>query len=534
MVKRFDQTGILAPVNLSTGGAQALQQEAQDLRGLSSSFARFEQQRRAKKADEAFQAGRVAHAKGETEKKEETFFGGIEAKAFNRGLQAGYEADISNDNRAKLAEIERENGTDSQAYSDAVTAHRAALQKNVDPAILPDVMERFDTYSTAGMIRVQDAQAQKDRLQNAQSVQDQIKTLGSESANAARSGDVNGSGQKLLELFNAVDGAVESGLMTPKEAANTKRKHEMQATQENLIGMVRGLTETDPIKAIEVAESLRSKTIKGFSADEQSDLVTAVISDINQSLSLKSKREAQEDEDADTQQEQNSQALFNGIITGAATPNDVISASQRGDIDEGQARTLINIMNTQGTGVDDFQLINDIESRIDAGESVSRVISDNVGTRLTQATAGTLLDASRESIADGSPLQTEKYKSALSFLEGSVAVRGPLGALDTESERRLAKMRREVRSRVLQGEDPFEVVDQIIPKDEFNRAPSPMFGEKGDLNSSLTQLNDQYRAGAIDDDTYNFQFELIERLKGMKQNLDNFNQANKDQQNVVR
>lgn len=294
MVKRFEQTGVLSPVDLRTGGVQALQQEARSLSGLSQSFARFEDQRRQKKADEAFQAGRQAHAKGETEKKEETFFGGIEAKAFNRGLRAGYEADLSNDNREELARIERENGTDSQAYSDAVTAHRAALQQNVDPAILPDVLERFDTYSTAGLIRVQDAQAKADNARNMESVEAQIESLGNESAVFARNGDPESSAQRLLEASQAVENAVTAGFMSKQEGEAKFRELNREATEQSIRNEFDGIIDSQGFDAAFDELDKRSKKVpRGWTPDEWDAFIADEQADINRALSRQLKQTTQ-------------------------------------------------------------------------------------------------------------------------------------------------------------------------------------------------------------------------------------------------
>lgn len=294
MVKRFEQTGVLTPVDVRTGGVQALQQEARSLSGLSQSFARFEEQRRQKKADEAFQAGRVAHAKGETDKKEETFFGGIEAKSFNRGLRAGYEADLSNDNREELARIERENGTDSAAYSEAVTAQRVALQQNVDPAVLPDVMERFDTYSTAGLIRVQDAQARADNARNQDSVNAQIESLGNEAAVFARNGDPESSAQRLLEASQAVENAVTAGFMSQKDGDDAFRELNREATEQSIRNEFDGIIESQGFDAAFDELDKRSKKVPGgWTPDEWDAFIADEQADINRALSRQLKQTKQ-------------------------------------------------------------------------------------------------------------------------------------------------------------------------------------------------------------------------------------------------
>ena len=150
--QRFDQQVQLQFGSARTGAAEGLM-------NLSRKFEGFRQQafqdRQEKVVQEQTQAGLEAYQKGEkpTFMDEDRLIGGVSAKAYNKGLRAAYLASLSNDVREDLANFEREHGSDSIAYQNAVSAHRAALEKEVDPSVLPDVLARFDDAASRGLDR---------------------------------------------------------------------------------------------------------------------------------------------------------------------------------------------------------------------------------------------------------------------------------------------------------------------------------------------------------------------------------------------
>ena len=488
---RFEQKVNLQTQNLSSGAAGGLMALGDTFQQIAAANIEKRTQR---VIEDQTQAGQQAFKRGEkpTFMDEDRLIGGVSAKAYNNGLRAAYSASISNDVRESLAQIELDNPNDVGAFKSKVDAHRAALVKEVDPAVLPDVLARFDQHTTNGAIRVRSAGELVARNNASATILGNIDSLANESAAFARSGDLKASGQTMQEAFKVIDDGVVSGVVEAHKAAGMKRTIELRATQENIIGLTRGFInngETD--KALAALEAIRDKPVKGFTIDEQNNLMSEALSDITLTLNLKDKREGISDQEASEKQEAASQDMYVRLVGGDLNGQDVVEAMRNNVIDQAQGNKLISTLNTQGSGVDDIGLINNIQRMIDNNESpqeISRLISANVGGRLTQATAGDLMSAQSSSVADGSPLKSESYKSAINYMEEMIAPKGFMGRFDIESGKRFALLNREARERVLAGEEPWAVIDSLIPKDALLKTGMNLEGKYNGADSQAAMM----------------------------------------------
>ena len=508
-MERFNQKVNLQTQNLSGGTAEGLM-------SLSGKFQQIANNRLAKREniiiEEQTLAGQLAHKKGDKPefKKQNRIIGGVAGNAYNNGLKAAYTASMSNDIRADLAEIESKHSADSAGYKAKVEALRTSLTNEVDPLALPNILAAFDTYSTNGAIRVQGASENNIREQTTSAVLSNIDSLANEAAVFARNGDLRSSGQSILSAFQAIDAGVDSRMIEAHKASGLKRTIELRSTQENIIGLTRGFINSGHSdKAISVLESVRDKPLKGVTLDEQSNLMTSLIADVNQTLNLKNKKEAIEDVDASDAQEAKSQSMYVGIINGQINGQDIVRAMQTNSIDQSQGATLLKLSNTQGAGVDDIALINDIQRMIDNNESpleINRLIASNTGGRLTQSTAGSLMTAQSDNLTAGSPLKEESYKSAVNFMEQMIAPKGFLGRFDIDSGKRFAILNREARERVLAGENPWTVIDSLIPKDKLMKSGMDLEGKYNGANNQaamITALDGVALSEQLDADEYN-------------------------------
>jgi hypothetical protein len=290
MAERFNQRGVIRQSNLSTGVSSGLM-------ALTQRFNQFSQQasqeRRQRVQEESFKAGQSSLEEGERpEFKEERFFGGVSAKAFNKGLMSTYLADVSNSNREELAAIERENGDDSIAYQEAVAAQRAALEKEVDPAALPDVLGQFDKYASNGTIRVQDREFTKRRRAGIESAVANAESLSNEAAAMNRNGDQEGAALRLQELQGHLAGAVDAELLTTEQAATAFREAERESAEQGKRKFYDDLVESDGFDAaFDKLEEDSKRIPKGWKPDEWDSYIADQQSDLNRKLS-RTQREA--------------------------------------------------------------------------------------------------------------------------------------------------------------------------------------------------------------------------------------------------
>lgn len=284
MVQRFDQTEQLQIGSTSTGasgGLMALSQRFDQLRQQAMQIAETEVvQTATREGMEAFKPGEKPEFKDE-----EVFFGRTGAKAFNQGLRTQYLASLSNDIRKDLAAIQTENPNDVQAFTEQASAVRAALQQEVDPSVLPQVLSQFDQYATNSQITVAKNQFETKRQESISQTNEAINNIGADAARLARSGDMVAAQQSLQEVRTHLDNAVEAGFMTQAESNDSFKSLQREAIEQENKGKFDTLAETEGFEAaFEKLDEISSKVPKGWTPDQWDKYIVDQQSTLNRKL----------------------------------------------------------------------------------------------------------------------------------------------------------------------------------------------------------------------------------------------------------
>lgn len=545
MAKRFIETVPIVSQNLSTGAAQGLLSLADRLESFKQSTkavqtqigTRLGQEEAAqtpietKKVDG--QEITVAPKPRKPTLKDILLFNGTQTRSFNRTIQAGYLASLSNDNREAVANIMAANPDNVLTFNEAMSGYSKGVLQGVEPALRPSVAQQLDNLTTDARIRVQ-AASQARLADEANAARAEVlTTLKDTGIRAARDNNQVAAAEANVEFSTFVQTMVDDGSITQRAANVMIEDNVKSMAAENLLSTVRREAQTDGgiARAAEALLTFRDAPLRGFTTEEQDALYVTMVSSLNDVLNLKNKMETDEESSINTAQQLNSSNLYRGVLDGSIESNDITLALANKEVTQQQASTLINILNSRGAGVDDFSLINQITESIRNNENsnvIRQAIADNTGDRLTAASSNELTSLLNTSLDVESPLKTNRTKRAESFIVQSMRVTGPFGALDSEAEKRLANAKREFSTAVLAGEDPWIVADTLVDKDAFTRAPNPMFGSKQDLKGSLDALNAAFDAGTIAEGDYNFQFNQLQKLIELKTTLDGFETERKD------
>jgi hypothetical protein len=536
MAERFAETINIRPVSTGTGAAEGLLSISDELQ----SFKRDMQERNRQEAIARGKATAQATSLGRDEQgitkapelEKPAFIGSIEIAAHNKALRASYLASLDSDIRNNVSRIKAENPDNLTRFNDQVAGFAKGVISSADGEVRNLVANTLNqrVASARASVQAADIKRQNDALS------EDLKQYESETIDsmlvAARGGDVQGSEREFAALSVSLDDQVNAGFITPAEAREKKRSASVRKTHESIIGATRELAENgqfdDLLNGISRA---RKQAPKGMSVQEHDDLLKAMMAEVNISLSIKDKLEADEEKVVKESQDLNYSKSFVGITNGQITTGDIISDLESGKIDSSQFRSLLNVLNTRGQGIDDHSLIREITADIDEGVPASQIklsIISASGVRLTEKTANDLLQDLNDSLDSESILKTSEVKRARDFLKPNIRVTGVLGALDPEAERRLARSQRDFDERVKAGEDPWRVADELVGKEDFRRARTPTHGTKDDLKSALENLKAARIGGQIDDDEYNDQFQLIQQLQATKQTIDSFDAARKE------
>lgn len=542
---RFEETVNIQPVRAVTqqpGLASVSLSLADRLEGFKSMTLGIAEQRASKRGQETAAAVKLEKEQGVTkapEFQEERFIGRIESIAHNKALRAGYIASLDSDIKTNIARIQNENPDDIIAFNESIEGFRKGVLQSADPTVRQSVGIAMDERISNSRLKVQDATIAKQREDAKQTLLINEKDIFDDAVLAARNGDLRQSALSLTDYFTNIDAQVEAGFITASAGEEKKRTVELESANQNLIGQIRTKTDQGDFQGVlKDLERLRSKVTAGRSVEEHENLLKGLTAEVTESLNIRNKIESLEDEEIKVEQINNFTTRFKGIVepgSGLSTSvADITRDLANGNLTETQATQLTNTLNNRGQGVDNFSLINTINSLIRSNEdpdTIKNAIINNAGTQLTEKTALTLMSNVDEMVSGESVLFTNKAKRAKDFIRKKFGLTGPLAQLDFDKSKRLADAERRFDERVLDDEDPFTVADQLIGKEEFNIAPDPRFGTKDDLPAALDNLNQQFDAENIDDDTYNFEVEKINRLKELKENIKLFDQAKKEAEN---
>jgi hypothetical protein len=181
---------------------------------------------------------------------------------------------------------------------------------------------------------------------------------------------------------------------------------------------------------------------------------------------------------------------------------------------------LTGILNSRGQGVDNYSVIREAQTLINTDpDAALTYIVENTNTNISGATSQQLYGNALSAKDSESPINTSRSKRFRSFLENSVVEKGPLGAIDFESQERLAQLELVYNERVLAGDDPAVVASELIDVNELITNPIE------DPKAEKEELNKQLRDGIILDSEYNDKFNKITSYERRKSNVDAFQRA---------
>lgn len=541
---RFNETVGIQNQNLSTGAAQGISSLADRLEGFKNTVGNIQtrigtEQGQAQAAEAPIETIMVegqevakAPDKRKTGIKDILLFNGSETQSYNQTLRAGYLASLSNDNREAVTNIANENPDNIPAFNEAMEGYTSGVLSGVEPALRPTVAAQLDSMTTDARLKVQAAsQARSAAEANAQ-VDSALGALADTGIRAVRDGNQVAAAEAGIQYAEFVQTMVGSGRITQPAADLMIENNLKTMAAENMVTAIRteAQTEGGVQRSAEALLTFKDRSITGFTVDEQDAIYETMVSELSDVLSLRNKAETDEAESVTAVQDATSADMFVGVIEGEITPSDITLAIANKDITQSQGSTLLNVLQTRGSGIDNYPLINLITEDIRNSEDPQRIrqtIEANAGNSLTAETSLELTSLLNQSLDSESVLNTSRTRRAESFIVQSMRVTGPFGALDSEAEKRLADAKRDFSEAVLSGEDPWVVADTLVDKDAFTRAPNPMFGSKEDLQGALNSLDAAFDAGSISDTDYDFQYNQLQDLIEMKTNLDNFENARK-------
>lgn len=467
------------------------------------------------------------------EYKKERFIGGIEIKAHNQALRDAYVAALKNDIEQNIAEIQARHPDDIMMFNEAATSFAYGIMNGVDPGVKNLIAAELDKYITAGRINVQAANIQKDNRLVIQDLETQANAFADNAVKYSRFGDIGLSLSNRFNFVKIVKERIKLGHITEFEGEKEIHDNEVEFRNALFIKKVREFTDIDEFeKAIGFIDEIRQRYPDGYNLKEGDALINTMLADVQQSLSMKDKEDVAADELEKKRVEEQTRIISEDIAFGNIySVEDLTRRLKKAKLPPPEFNAIMNQWQNRGAGLDDLMTIDsikiDIENLIqgrgiDPGLIRKEIISES-GRNITQKTASYLKTLLNEAVNKESMLYTNNVNRAREFLKNSIQ----LAPEDARFIQDTSYLRiRDFDERVLSGEDPWKIADELSIKDNWERTPAPAIGmnplPKDDFEGNLKKLDEAFDNGVIDDMTYDYQKKLVLKLRAIKEHMKTF------------
>ena len=288
---RFNETVQIQPMRAPSGAAQGAMSLADRLEAFKNVgyqaldiVAEHERGKSVKRGLKS--AGEVEFVKdgGVTQSpkfKEESEYGGLEARTHNKALRSAYLASLDNDNREAVAGIFQENESDIIGFNEAIKGYTKGVLQGVDPSIRAQV--KIDLERTASLTRInvqknekvkQEREAKIELSQNISSASDMALT-------SARNGEGELSAENIKKADLTIDAATEAGYITSVEATERKKDLRKGVFEQNFLRNVDNAAEEKIQKAMDLIDSVAIEVPDGFTPDEWKSTVIEAQQNVN-------------------------------------------------------------------------------------------------------------------------------------------------------------------------------------------------------------------------------------------------------------
>jgi len=480
--------------------------------------------KRAKQGQEAgMAAGIKAAEEGKPVEEKKGFLSGISIfdQAYNSALEKSYVASIDTDARENIARIAEESNGDITRFDEMSAQYLNGLSGGISEDYQNLIQLSVDPVVASARSQVQSQQIVRQRKETDERLVNNINTAVDSGVRLASLGDTEAAMMSLQSATESIKARVEAGVISP--AASETLIKNASVTIESAIGrgaLKNTFQERGAIAAVEFIQKVQDTPIKGFTVEQQGNLVDVFRQDLNQYMQLENIKEKESEERLTFNQSANASELFLGIMSGTVDSGEVAVAGRNGDINFTQLTQLTNTLNSRGQGIDDYSVIREAQTLINTDPNAALTfIVENTNTSISGSTSQQLYQNALSARDSESPINTSRAKRFRSFLENSIVEKGPLGALDFESQERLAQLELVYNERVLAGDDPAVVASELIDVNEL--ITNPIEDPKAEKEELLKQLRD----GIITDSEYNDKFNTITSYERRKRNADAFQRA---------
>ena len=457
------------------------------------------------------------------------------ADVYDSEVQKGFFASVSTDLQEGMADISvRSQNTDNPLASFNALSKGLLDGLQTSTQFSPQIKNQVDTLVSTYR---QDIIAKQVKQGVDFARADQQRNIEVTSQNAltfVSNGDVEAGEEAYLNVLNAYDSQVGS-TYSIGEAETLKRSFTVEyEIAQSRLGLKTIIDEKGQIAGTQFIEAIRDNNSLPWSLAEKEATVDILTNDLKEIRTLENIKQSELAEGLKTRQSNNASNYYIGIASGEVKFADLQLAASRNKISYTQLTTLGNIVKNQGQGVDDYELINQIrQAQYTNPQRALQLISDNTGTRLTGKTGSELYNTALGFQARGGELESAEAKRFSNHIKELILVSGPLGSFDIELQSNESKLQIVYAERVLSGESPAIVANELINAYKSMDIPKPQYA--GDTyEDSVKDESALFKAlqdGDIDDVTAN---QIDKELKDYFKNTENQRKFQNDYDSIMK
>jgi hypothetical protein len=499
VVKPFQETVNIQPQTISTGQSQLFQSLGDKLSDFSSRQSQALAEKQIAKASAAGSAAGQQLEQGQKpEFKEQTFIGGIAKKAYNNALRSSYVASVDRDLNLKLNELKTLHSNDLMRFNDAASGEIKGAVEGSDPLSRDMILQSANNFMDSARVEVQKNNIEKNMAEADEELSVSSEYATAEAEKYAFNGDDMSSAEALNRVVTLNDARVKSGKLSTTQAAllNDEAVHSTRVAK-NRGEFNRILNSPSGVMKAAKGLSLMAGTqLPGMDVEQHDELLSTLSSDLSQFITMQNRQEVADEATLKSRQAKTAANFAVDMSDGVLNQDQLNKAARNGDLSESQYSKLTSKLSSQGVGVTDISLQLDIQSSIVGGLDMTDAIVNNMGTHLTMADGGALLRMQGEYGNEESILNNNNTKRARNFLTESTKITGLMGRLTSDGSRRTAEAIRTFDQRVLDGEDPFAVADDLYDHDSLTKVRKKLARKNLDLDNvpaAIIQLTEEFK-----------------------------------------
>jgi hypothetical protein len=444
---------------------------------------------------EGTQAGLESAKTGQpVELKRATKFGG---QVYNQYFTRSYNASVLSDVKFNVAKIQTENFDNVADFDSKVQGYLEGVLQGVDPQLAPEIQLQANDLIGKTRVNVLGKQQEKN-LKEADEINATVATNFIDmSLKHLKDGDELQATETFNSYLSHMDDQRErlgDNIVDTAIRSATVNYQSQQARS----GIQTLIESNKYVEALDVVEQVRLGNYAGsqtFTVAEQDALATTLTKDISNFMSIQDSQYDMQKKGQAVRHDTNFGMALTGLMSGEYDAGSLQVLFESNGISGSQYATLLNTYNTRGQGVDNFSVIANVQSLINSDpQQAMALIASNAGTNLTTDTAISLNRAAMDAKTAGGILTNERTKRYQDLVFATYTVTGPMGSIDQDKSERRATAKLVYQQRVLDGEDPATVAQDLVSFAEISMNEKTYNEQVDKLNekAKLSEDNPSY------------------------------------------